>query len=128
MAEAIARSLSDPESDVRFESAGIHALEGAPATELALRAAAEAGADASGIRSRPLTPEIVRAADEVYTMTRAHRAALVRLVPEAAARAQVLDPSGADVEDPYGGSADDYRAACAHIRGAVEARMPGWAR
>jgi protein-tyrosine-phosphatase len=127
MAEAIARARAGSCSSVVFESAGIYALDGAPATGHAVRAASEAGADASGHEARSLTPEIVAAADEIYAMTADHRSAVVRLAPGAAGRVLLLDPSGRDIADPYGGSGDDYRAACAQISAAVDARVGDWA-
>jgi protein-tyrosine-phosphatase len=126
MAEAIARARSAPDRGVRFGSAGVYALEGAPASGHAVRAASEAGADASGHKARSLTAEMIAAADEVYAMTAAHRVAVLRLVPEAAGRVHLLDPSGRDVDDPYGGSLEDYRRACTQIAESIEARLADW--
>lgn len=126
MAEAIARARTAPAGSVRFESAGLAALDGAPATGYAVDAASEVGADASEHRARAATPRMVAGADEVYVMTTGHRAALERIVPGAVGRIHLLDPSERDVEDPYGGTPDDYRAACAQITAAIEARVPGW--
>lgn len=126
MAEAIARARTAGTGDVRFESAGLYALDGAPATGHAVEEARRMGADASGHRARAVTRRIVADADEIYVMTADHERALLRIVPEAAGRVRLLDPQGRDVEDPYGGTADDYHAACAHIAGALEVWIPDW--
>lgn len=126
MAEAIARARSAPDRRVRFESAGTYALDGAPASGHAVRVASEAGADASEHRARSVTAEMIAGADEIYAMTAAHRAAVLRLLPEASGRVHLLDPSGRDVDDPYGGSLEDYRRACVRIAEAIEARLAGW--
>ena len=36
---------------------------------------------------------------------------------------ELLDPSGREIDDPYGGSMDDYRTARDHIIEALEARL-----
>jgi protein-tyrosine phosphatase len=124
MAEAISRARGG--GSARFGSAGLHALDGASATGLAVRAAAEVGADAAGHRARRLTPQLIADADEIYVMTSAQRRAVVRLAPDAADRVHLLDPEGRDVEDPFAGPFSAYRRACGRIAAAVEARLPGW--
>jgi protein-tyrosine-phosphatase len=125
MAEAIARARVD--AAMSFGSAGLHALDGAPATGHAVRAAAEMGADASGHRARPLTRRLIDDADEIYVMTAAQRRAVLRLSPGTADRVHLLDPQGRDVEDPFGGPYSAYRTACAQITAAIETRRPAWA-
>jgi hypothetical protein len=44
-------------------------------------------------------------------------------MPEQAAKIQPLDPSGAPVEDPIGGSAEVYRASAKRIHDALVQRL-----
>jgi protein-tyrosine phosphatase len=66
-------------------SAGTGALVGEPMQPFALSTLAARGLDGSGFRARQLTADIVIEQDLVLTATRAHRAAVVTLVPRSAA-------------------------------------------
>ena len=76
MAEAIARDRLGPGAGVVFESAGLYALDEAPATPHAVEAAEELGADLSTHRARSLTRAMVEEADRIYVMTRSQAEAL----------------------------------------------------
>ena len=126
LAEGIARARLGPESGVASESAGLYALDGAPATPHAQAAAAEAGVDLSAHRARSITRDIVEAADRIYVMTRLQAEALGRVLGEAGRRVSLLDPAGGDIPDPYGGDLDAYRAARDRIIDAVAGRLEEW--
>ena len=78
--------------------------------------------DANAHRAQPLTVELVQRAERIYAMTAGHRDAVLGLVPAAAARVELLDPTGA-VADPIGGGAEAYRRCAAHIEQLVKARQ-----
>ncbi len=120
MAEAIARALAPGQS---FASAGTWAGRGHPATREAVAAVAEAGADLADHRSQPLTRALLEAADRVYVMTRSHQRAVADMVPAAAGRTELLDPTGAEIADPYGLPLQDYRTCRDQIVAALEARL-----
>ncbi|ETK33474.1 low molecular weight phosphatase family protein, partial [Microbispora sp. ATCC PTA-5024] len=63
MAERVAATALAGLPGLEVESAGTHARHGLPVAAETARALAEAGVPASGFASRPLTPELVRAAD-----------------------------------------------------------------
>ena len=126
LAEAIARALLGPESGVAFASAGLHALDGAPATPNALAAAAEVGLDLREHRARPVTREMVEASDRIYVMTQPLAEALAQLGEGLSGRVALLDAAGEDIPDPYGADPDAYRRVRDHIRAAVEARLGEW--
>lgn len=67
-------------------SAGTHAVADRPMHPLALRVLTQAGIDSAGFRSRPLTADLVAAADLVLTATRQQRSACVSLDPAAVRR------------------------------------------
>ena len=66
---------------------------------------------------------MVRHADLILTMTRAHREALVTQWPDAASRTEVLRTDGKDVSDPIGESVEEYKRCAEQIRAELEARI-----
>jgi len=101
--------------DLTVASAGTFAVEGAPATGHAFRAAARRGADLSMHRSRPFDVESLAGVDLVVGMSPSH----VRALPTGyvheitAALATDFLPSdhvlhGAPVSDPHGGDEATY--------------------
>lgn len=127
MAEVLAKHLAAQLgiSDLEIGSAGIAAMEGAPATPCAQRVMEERGLSLRGHRSRPLTAGLAEDADLILTMTAAHvmaaqrRASNVQIQPLCAFAGE----SG-DIMDPYGGEESVYEA-CAQrleplIRRALE--------
>ncbi len=80
------------------------------------------GLDLSGHRSRPLTADLLNAADQIYTMTESHRQAVLAQAPHAADKVQRLDPE-ADISDPIGASLSVYQATADQIRRALESRL-----
>jgi protein-tyrosine-phosphatase len=143
MAEAFAwRELGDhPGAGLSFASAGSHALEGNPATEPGVVAAADRGGDLARHRARELSRRRVRDADLILVMAEEHLpfvlafdrsaadrtfvlGAFARALPDLAARARtpeqlvalaarkVRAQDGDDVPDPIGMSAQAY-ADCA---------------
>lgn len=126
LAEGIARARLGAEAGVTVESAGLYALDGAPATTHALTVAAEAGVDLSSHRAQSVGRDLLDAADRIYVMTGLQAQALGRMGAEAAARVALLDPAGADIADPYGGDLEAYRTARDLIAAAVEKRLAEW--
>ncbi len=135
IAEGVFRALlpRGRRESVEVFSAGTDAVFGVAATEEAVRAASEQGIDIRGHRSRPLTRELVFAADLVVVMSRRHAESVRREAPEAAGKILLLgdllpatDPSaGKDLPDPFGGPLEAYRGALEAIRSALRL---GWPR
>jgi len=133
LAEGIFRGLLPPEQAGRIEvlSAGTNTIDGERPTDLAEEVASENGIDIGGIRSRRLTTALVRASDLIVVMTRAHRASVLSLAPEADTKIlllrDLLPPSnpraGKDLPDPIGGPMEAYRET---VRGIREALAKGW--
>ncbi len=102
---------------VAVGSAGTAALEGMPATELAIKTASDWGIDIAGHRSQPVTDEIVAGADLILTMTPEHREEILSHDAAAGNKTFLLktypepvknDPS-LWVRDPIGGGAGEYQ-------------------
>ncbi len=133
MAEAIFRALvaerlgcaaDDLERHgVIVASAGVAAWGGAAASPHAVAAVAEWGGDLGAHESQPVTEPLVRQADVIFTMTAAHREALVAQFPGVGGRVSVLAPDRQDVIDPIGGSLDTYRACARQIHRHLAARL-----
>ena len=127
LAEAIARVRLGPGAGLAFASAGLYALDEAPATPHAIEVAAEAGADLSAHRARSVTRAMVEEAEVIYVMTRSQAEALGRMGADLGAKVALLDPAGEDIADPYGGDLAAYREARDRIAAAVAARSGEWA-
>jgi len=126
LAEAISRARLGPGSGVTVESAGLYALDDAPATPGAIAAADEAGADLSAHRARSTTRTMVEDADRIFVMTHSQAEALAHMGADLGAKVALLDPAGEDIADPYGGDAAAYRHARRRIETAIAARLVEW--
>ena len=121
MAEAIARTAAGTER-WRIASAGIDATPGAPMAGDAAAALTEAGVPVPDHHARRLTPELIAEAHTIYTMTAAHRDAVVAVAPEAAGKTICLDTDG-DIPDPHGRPDGTYLQVADHLRRAVGHRL-----
>jgi protein-tyrosine-phosphatase len=124
MAEGIARHLAGG-GDLEFASAGTHAIEGLAPAGFSVRATSEIGVDIGGHTAQPLTGELVDRAELICGLTSEHVALVAERYP--GAPVELLDPGGADIEDPYGMELEYYRAVRQEIVDAIEARREEWA-
>ncbi len=129
MAEGVFRTLARRaglEQAFAIASAGTRANAGEAPTPAAVAAAARRGYDIVSQRSRTLTREDIAAADYVLAMDRSHLAALRVLAPCAKVGGlQMLTKFGPtpgilDVQDPYGGTQQDYERALDLIEAACK--------
>ncbi len=117
MAECILRKRLGAHPGWTVSSAGIHAMDGMPPSEASVQVLAEWGIDASTLRSRPLTREILDSADLVLVMTRGHLDEIHSQWPDVSGNVALITSFGlakhpADVPDPIGQSVAVYR----HVR------------
>jgi protein-tyrosine phosphatase len=82
-------------------SAGVSAYPGGPAADEAVEVAKQYGADLTGHRSRPLSPELAAQADLLVAMTREHVRSVLSAYRHLGAVPCLLCPAG-DVADPIG--------------------------
>jgi len=122
LAEALARrEWESMGSGLEIASAGLHALPGAPASELAREVAREDGLDLAEHRARALDEDLLESVDLVLTMAAGHKAEILRRHPESRGKVFTLaEFSGhaelGDVVDPWGGEIEDYRKSLETLR------------
>ena len=103
-------------------SNGTMGLTGAPATEYAIKAAAELGADIRKHLSQGLSEQNIQRADHIFAMTSGHLAEVLRLAPEAESKAKCLDLLG-DISDPIGLNLRGYRKCAAKLDKLIAKRL-----
>jgi len=112
----------------QIQSAGTWTEAGVPATQFSQVVMERRQIDLTQHRSQPVDGELLRAADVILVMTHNHRESLQAEFPEIAERvyllSQLIDRQF-DIEDPYGGSLDDYEACADDIQKIL---TNGWAR
>jgi len=111
------------ERGVQVMSAGIAAIPGGRPSHEAVNIMKERQLDLSAHLSQPLSPHLARHADLILTMTRSHRDAVVRQLPEARSRVRLLRVDEQDVSDPIGGSIDVYRNCANQIDEQLEIQL-----
>ncbi len=104
-------------------SAGIAAMSGGRAALEAIEIIKERGLDLSGHETQPVTERLVRHADVIFTMSQAHREAIVAQWPSTAERTRLLAADGRDISDPVGGSLERYRRCLADIAAEMQRRL-----
>jgi len=104
-------------------SAGTGARAGERASEEAVELLAARQIDLTSHRARPVSLDLLRAADEVLAMTAGHLGQLRQRAPELAARCVLLDPDGNDIADPIGAGMRAYRQCLGQIERALERRF-----
>jgi protein-tyrosine phosphatase len=107
---------------IQVISAGLHASKGMRAAIEAMDAVKELGGELRTHVSQPATPELLRRADVIYTMTTAHREEVLDLVPGAERKTFRLDPEG-DVADPIGSNLAVYREVASRLNTLLQQRL-----
>jgi protein-tyrosine phosphatase len=108
---------------VMVMSAGISAMMGARPSPEAVSVMDRLGLQLADHESQPLTVQLVRHADIIWTMTRSHRQAIVAQWPEASPRTFVLARDQTDIADPIGGPVEYYEKCAVQIKSALEKRV-----
>jgi protein-tyrosine phosphatase len=106
-----------------FRSAGITAIDGLPASDRAQEVLAELDVSLAQHRSTALRADALVDAQRIFCLGPSHLVAVAALRPDLAERAELLDPAGHGIPDPYGGDLATYRKAREAIRHAIEQRI-----
>jgi protein-tyrosine phosphatase len=103
-------------------SAGLSAMLGSRAAAEAVATMSQLGLNLADHESQPLTAQLVRHADIIWTMTRSHRNAIVAEWPDAAGRTSVLGGE-IDIADPIGGPLELYEKCAEQIKAELARRL-----
>lgn len=116
--DKLSRRLGSPqaaEQAAYVGSAGLSAFPGGPASVEAQAVVALRGLSLQEHQSHGVTAHSLQQADLILTMTRAHRAGILELMPEVADKVHLVSGGSADVSDPFGGSEAVYSACAEQI-------------
>ena len=128
-----ARDLGDHREFVA-ESAGTWGVEGEPATAFANQLMAQRQIDILAHRGRTVTREMIEQASVVIVMTKNHRDALSAEFPSSRSKLHLMSELGDrlyDINDPYGGSLDEYAHCAQELENLLETgyeKIKTWAR
>lgn len=102
---------------IKVLSAGLAAFGESAASLHAREVMARRGLNLGGHRSRQLSPEFLKTADVVLTMTAAHKRAVASMAPAAAKVYTLAEYAGedGDVIDPFGGDAAIYESCAVEL-------------
>jgi len=108
--------------NVRALSAGVSAKTGSPLTAEAAEVLRSLSVPVKPHAARNLTPELAEKAEVIFCMTKAHREAVLAMLPSVAGKTYCLDTE-ADIDDPIGKGMPAYVACARQILRLVRLRL-----
>jgi len=121
MAESILRHIAKERGlNIQVRSAGTHAQYGYPMTPLAQEALIKLGISPHSHYSKPVDEDLLKWADLILVMTEKHKENIRRRFGgkvDISRKLFLLDER--DIEDPYGGSLEDYIQTAERIKKAI---------
>ncbi len=108
--------------NVRAMSAGVSARVGAPLTDEAAEVLRSFRVPVKPHAARNLTAVLAERAEMIFCMTKAHREAVVAMLPSVAGKTYCLDTQ-TDVDDPIGKDMPAYIACARQIQRLVQLRF-----
>jgi protein-tyrosine phosphatase len=117
-----------PDRGAMVVSAGTSGMMGGRAAREAVQVLSACGIDLADHETQPLTEQLVRHADFLLVMTRAHRQAILGEWADAADRTHLLCRNGQDVADPIGGPPEEYERCAGQIRTELKAWIDDFQR
>ncbi|UCB51587.1 MAG: low molecular weight protein arginine phosphatase [Candidatus Zixiibacteriota bacterium] len=140
MAEGVLKKMLEDRGvgNIEVSSAGTHGLPNAPASLFAMEVAGDRNVDLSGHRSRRLTSEMIKGADLILAMSPEHLDYIKRIEGTAGRKTFLLKafpqpdsasnkgPDGGvlSIEDPIGGSPEDYERSFSEIEKEIKRIFP----
>jgi protein-tyrosine-phosphatase len=103
-------------------SAGVAARTGAPMTPEAQQVLRLVNVPIVHHTAQNLTAELAHQANVIFCMTRAHREAVINMIPSVAEKTHCLDPE-ADIEDPIGRGLEAYLKCATHLHRLISWRL-----
>jgi protein-tyrosine-phosphatase len=108
--------------NVRAMSAGVSARAGAPLTEEAAEVLQSLSVPVQPHAARNLTPELAAQSELIFCLTKAHRKAVVDMLPDVAGKTYCLSTE-VDVDDPIGKGMAAYVDCARQIQRLVQLRL-----
>ena len=108
--------------NVRALSAGVSARVGAPLTAEAAEVLRSLSVPVEPHAARNLTPELAAEAELIFCLTKAHRKAVVEMLPQVEGKTYCLSDE-ADVDDPIGKGMAAYVACARQVQRLVQLRL-----
>jgi len=108
--------------NVRAMSAGVSASAGAPLTEEAAEVLRSLNVPVQPHAARNLTPELAAQSELIFCMTKAHRKAVIEMLPDVEGKTYCLSTE-VDVEDPIGKGMAAYVDCARQIQRLVQLRL-----
>ena len=108
--------------NVRAMSAGVSARVGAPLTDEAAEVLRSLSVPVQPHAARNLTPELAAAAELIFCLTKAHRKAVVEMLPQVEGKTYCLSDE-VDVDDPIGKGMTAYVDCARQIQRLVQLRL-----
>ena len=103
-------------------SAGVFAMDGAPASSEVIDICQQRGIDARMHASRHLTTDLVEQSDVVFCMTASHLHGVLNMFPQAADKCFLIN-GDKDISDPIGGGMEVYNKCAQVIERALDNRL-----
>lgn len=129
MAEGLfCKYIENRPGEFAVASAGISAQDGFPATSDTIDVLDDEGIDMTGHRSQRLTESLVENADKIFVMERIHKDWILRMMPHASAKVELLSVYSTDaalgggmvdIPDPIRMSPSFYRNVLVVIQNCV---------
>lgn len=124
----IAKKLGCPVEELEAHgyvvmSAGVAAFPGAPASPEAVEVMKNRGISLEGHQTQLLSASLLRYADRIYVMGRAHMEAICKEYTEDADRISFLSADGSDIRDPLGGGYSVYQDCAKQIESELEKHL-----
>ena len=123
MAESMLRKMLGNRGDVDVSSAGLFALEGMRANEMAVRTMVKQGVELAKHRSRQLTQEMVDKADIIVVMTADHKQSIAHIAVHSEGKVFLLSEfeedehlCGRDIADPIAQPLEAYERCLAAMK------------
>lgn len=125
MAEYLFRSRMEPDLPWSAGSAGLAAVEGLPASQMAIQVMNDIGINLAPHRSRPVTKELIDETTIILVMTNSHASEIKACFPGARDRVHLLksfNPNAKDknIPDPVGLTLEIYRRTLSEISDCIE--------
>lgn len=130
MAAAITRdriAKAGLENEVQVLSAGVWAEPGNRASTNATVVLRTHGIDLASHRSQSLDMTLLRGADVILVMEESHRRSIFYMTPDVLAKVFLLSEMAGqhyDVEDPYGGTMEEYTATADQLAALIDKGLP----